>query len=71
MRRIQAILIVLLLTVPIAGCELIGDLLEFGFWVILIFVGLIVLVGWLLKRSFGRRTPPPPPPPPPPGRPLT
>ena len=64
MRRIQAILFVLLLTLPMTGCELIGDLLEFGFWVIIVFIGLIVLIGWLLKRAFGRRTPPPPPPPP-------
>ena len=63
MRRVQAILLVLLLTLPMTGCELVGDLLEFGFWVILIFIGLIVLVGWLLKRAFSRRTPPPPPPP--------
>ena len=59
MRRIQAILLVLLLTLPIAGCELIGDLLEFGMWVILIFVGLLVLLGWALRKAFTRRPPPP------------
>lgn len=60
MRRVQAIVFVLLLTLPIAGCELIGDLLEFGFWVILIFIALLVLLGWALRRAFGRRRPPPP-----------
>lgn len=59
MRRIQAILLVLLLTLPMAGCELIGDLLEFGFWVILIFIGLLVLLGWALRKAFRRRPPPP------------
>ena len=65
MRRFQAIALVLLLTIPLAGCELVGDLLEFGFWVIVIFIGLLVLLGWALRRAFRRR-----PPPPPPGRPL-
>lgn len=59
MRRIQASLFVLLLTLPIAGCELIGDLLEFSFWVILIFVAVLVLLGWALRRAFTRRPPPP------------
>lgn len=59
MRRIQAILLVLLLTVPMAGCELIGDLLEFSLWVILIFVALLVLLGWALRKAFRRRPPPP------------
>jgi len=66
MRRIQAIALVLLLTLPLASCELIGDLLEFSMWVILIFIGLIVLLAWALRRAMGRRRPPPPPP----GRPL-
>lgn len=59
MRRIQAILLVLLLTVPMAGCELIGDLLELSLWVILIFVALLVLLGWALRKAFRRRPPPP------------
>ena len=60
MRRIQAIVLVLLLTLPLAGCELIGDLLEFGLWVIVIFVALLVLLGWALRRAFRGRRPPPP-----------
>ena len=66
MRRLQALALVLLLTLPIAGCELIGDLIQIGFWMIVIFVGLIVLAVWALRRAFRRR----PPPPPPTGRPL-
>ena len=65
MRRVQTLALMLLLTIPIAGCELIGDLIQFSLWVILIMVGLIVLAGWALRRAFRRRTPPPPP-----GRPL-
>ena len=59
MSRIQAILVVLLLSLPMAGCELIGDLLEFGLWVILIFVGILILLGWALRKAFRRRPPPP------------
>ena len=66
MRRIQTLALVLLLTLPIAGCELIGDLLQIGFWMFVIFIGVIVLAVWALRRAFRRRTPPPPPP----GRPL-
>lgn len=57
MRRIPAVLLVLLFTLPMAGCDLVGDILEFGFWTILILVAVIVLIGWAIKRSFGRRGP--------------
>lgn len=59
MRRIHPILLVLLLTLPIVGCELIGDLLQVGFWALIILIGVMVLIGWALKRAFSRRTPPP------------
>ena len=59
MKRLQAALLVLLLTLPVAGCELIGDLFEFGLWVIFVFIVLIVLLGWALRRAFGRKRPPP------------
>ena len=61
MRRIQASLLVLLLTLPMAGCDLVGDILAFGFWTIVILIALIALIIWAIKRSFGRRNPPPPP----------
>jgi len=61
MRKIQAALLLLLITLPLSGCELIGDLVEFGVWVALIFIALIVLVAWGIRRAFARRTPPPPP----------
>jgi|GEM_PF-2064379 len=63
MRRVPALLALLVLTLGTAGCDLIGDLLEFGFWAIVILVLVIVLAAWLLGRRFsnrGRRGPPPP-----------
>ncbi|MBW3552416.1 MAG: hypothetical protein KY466_02835 [Gemmatimonadetes bacterium] len=62
--RATRVLPILALTLLMAGCDLIGDVLEFGFWTILIIVGLVVLVIWLVARSLTgrRRTPPPPPP---------
>ena len=61
--RISRVLPILALTLMMAGCELVGDVLEFGFWAILIIIGLVVLVVWLIARSLGgrRRNPPPPP----------
>lgn len=61
MKRIPAVLATLLATLPLSACELVGDILEFGFWVLVIVVALIVLVIWLIARRFGRREPPPPP----------
>lgn len=55
LRRASTLLALMLLTLPIAGCELIGDLLEFGFWVLVILVLLLVLAVWGLKRAFTRR----------------
>lgn len=59
MRRFQSMLFVLLLTVPMAGCDLLGDLLEFGFWTLLILIAIIVLIGWAIRSALGRRNPPP------------
>ena len=60
--RAARVLPILALTLFMAGCDLIGDVLEFGFWAILIIIGLVVLVVWLIARSLGgrRRNPPPP-----------
>lgn len=60
--RIQHILPLLALTLMVAGCDLVGDILEFGFWtgaiVLLLIIGLI----WWVASKFtsGRRGPPPP-----------
>jgi hypothetical protein len=60
MRRFQATLLLLLLTLPMTGCELIGNLLEFGFWMILILIAFFAAIVWAIRRAFGRRNPPPP-----------
>ena len=62
--RMTRVLPLLLLSVTLAGCDLVGDVLEFGFWVIVIIALLIALViWWIAKRIGGRRRPPGPPPP--------
>ena len=71
MKRILTLLPLLLLTLSTSGCDLIGDILEFGFWVAVILVLLIVLVIWWIARLVrgrrdggtrtGRRGPPPSP----------
>ena len=46
-------LLVLLLTLTLAGCDLVGDVLEFGFWTILILLVVVVaLVAWIFKKVF-------------------
>jgi len=59
-KRYLGMLLLLLLTLPAGGCDLVGDLLEFGFWMIIILVLLVVLLIWGLMRALrgGRRTPP-------------
>lgn len=62
MTRVPAILLVLLLTLSTGACDLIGDVLEFGFWVVVILVVLVVgLIWWVARRFRGPRRPPPPP----------
>jgi hypothetical protein len=53
-------LVLLLLTLPAGGCDLVGDLLEFGFWMIIILILLVVLLIWGGLRALrgGRRRPP-------------
>ncbi|MGH7481611.1 MAG: hypothetical protein ACRELV_05605 [Longimicrobiales bacterium] len=62
MQRIPAVLVTLLATLSLGACDLVGDILEFGFWVLVIVVGLIVLVVWLIARRFSRTPPGPPAP---------
>lgn len=46
-------LVMLFLMVTLTGCDLVGDVLEFGFWTLLI---LVLVVGglavWIFKRLF-------------------
>lgn len=65
-RRFQPLLALLLLSVAISGCDLIGDVIQFGFWTIVILIGVIVLLIWGLRASMRSRrrdgNPPPPQP---------
>ncbi len=51
--RSPLMVLLLLMMVGLSGCELIGDVLEFSFWTMLIILVLIVaLVVWLFKKVF-------------------
>lgn len=53
MGRLPLVILSLLLTFTLSGCDLVGDVLEFGFWAMLIVVILVVaLVVWILKKIF-------------------
>ena len=49
------------MTLLLGGCDLVGDILEFGFWAAVIIVLLIVALVWWAARRIGRsrRRPPP------------
>ena len=50
MKRYLGTFLVLLLTLPTGGCDLVGDIIEFGFWAIVILIAIVVLLGWALVR---------------------
>lgn len=53
MGRSPWMVLLLLTTLGLSGCDLVGDVLEFGFWTILIFVVLVVaLVAWVVRKLF-------------------
>lgn len=52
MNRFLTTFLILLLTLPMAGCDLIGDILEFGFWLMVIVIGAIVLLVWWIAKKF-------------------
>lgn len=55
MKRIQPLLVIMLASMLMASCELVGDILEVGMWLgIIIVVAVIALVYWLLKKIRGR-----------------
>lgn len=61
--RATRILSLLLVSLALAGCDLVGDILEFGFWAIVIVVAVIIaLIVWGTRRLRGPRRGPPPPP---------
>ena len=50
--RLLLTLVLLLLAPSMAGCDLIGDVLEFGFWTLLIVVAIVVILVVVLLKSF-------------------
>lgn len=59
--RIYRILPVLALTLLLSGCELIGDILQAGFWLgVIVVVAILALIAWLVRKLGGRRGGPPP-----------
>lgn len=63
MRRLHTILVVVTASLALGACDLVGDILEFGFWVFIILIALVILLGWGLVRALRReprdRRPPP------------
>jgi hypothetical protein len=54
-KQLIPLLLILLLPLTLAGCELIGDILKIGFWAGAIFIILIVLIiGWIMRKLKGR-----------------
>lgn len=53
MHRLPLLLLLMLVTLSVSGCDLVGDVLEFGFWALLItFVLVVALVVWIFKKIF-------------------
>ena len=56
MKRLVPTALILILTLSIGGCDLVGDILEFGFWMLVILIVVIALLVWALARLLrGRR----------------
>lgn len=62
MRRLPTLPLTLGLSLSASGCDFVGDVLEFGVWVILILVLLVVGLAWggfrAMRRMGDRRDPP-------------
>ena len=57
--RMRRLLPLLLLTLGLGGCTVVGGIFKAGFWTAIVLVVLVLLaVGWI-ARGVGRRGPPP------------
>ena len=53
MNRLLPMVLLLAVTLGLSGCELVGDVLEFGFWAVLIVIVLVIaLVVWIFRKLF-------------------
>ncbi|WP_276496205.1 hypothetical protein [Pontibacter litorisediminis] len=48
-------LLFLLLSLTLSGCDLVGDVLEFGFWTAAIIIGILVLIIYFIVKLFRGR----------------
>lgn len=54
MIRIPHLLVILLVSVSLAGCEAVWDVFRAGLWVGIVLLGLIVFAIWAIIRSLRR-----------------
>lgn len=56
MQRTPALTVAVLVgAMTLSGCEMIGDILQFGIWVGVILVAIVVAIIYWLYRTFSRR----------------
>ena len=55
LHRFSAFLLLILAASVLSGCELIGDILAFGFWTGVIVVVIVVAIIWAIVRRIGGR----------------
>lgn len=61
--RVSRVLPLLALSVLLAGCDLVGDVLELGFWAIVVLALVLVsIILWAVRKFRGPGDAPPPPP---------
>ncbi|RDV16362.1 hypothetical protein DXT99_03940 [Pontibacter diazotrophicus] len=48
-------LLFLLFTLTLSSCDFVGDVLEFGFWTILILIGIVLLIIYFIAKMFRGR----------------
>ena len=44
-----------LIAVTVSGCDLMGDMIEFGFWLAIIVIGLVAFLIFMIVRWVKRR----------------
>ena len=52
--RVYLMTLLVLLTLTLSSCELVGDIFEAGMWTaVIIIVVVVLLIGWLLRKFRG------------------
>lgn len=55
LRNTGYLLVFLIAILFLTGCELIGGVIEFTLWTVIIILAIIIAVIWLLVKAFRRR----------------